>query len=101
MRFYVLCKYHNNEKIYLKFDKEPQVRSDIPPYFNVTCPNGIADNHQNSEVKAEMGLEPIGGAILGGILFIVDPLLGIAGAGLGLFGMIKKETDKVEKFNKS
>lgn len=104
MQFYVLCKEagHNAEKIYVKFDNQPKLRSEIPlSAFQLTCKSGHTNIYFRNDVFAEIGLEPIGGAILGALLFILDPLVGIAGAATGLFGIAARENEKVKTFNSS
>ena len=102
MRFYVKCRIHPNERIYIRFEREPQTKNEIPFWtFQMTCPQGHPDTYYRNEVIAEMGLEPIGGAILGGLLFLVDPLAGVIGASAGLFGMAAHEEEKVRRFNES
>ena len=101
MRFYVKCKIHQTEKIYLKFDKEPQSRANVPLSFTATCPSGIQQLFTNQEVIAEVGIEPIAGAILGGLLFFIDPVLGLIGLFGGLIGVNANEQQKVDNFNGS
>ena len=105
MRFYVFCKTtgHNNEKIYIDFEgKQPVIRSDIQNVaFQLRCRSEHFNVYLKNDVQAEVGLEPLGGAILGGLLFIIDPLAGIAGAAAGLFGIAAKEQEKVRRFNDS
>lgn len=103
MRFYVKCKeYGHIEKVYVRFAQEPNVRSDIPFWsFQMKCSQGHIHTYYRYEVIAEVGLAPIGAAILGGLLFLVDPLLGIIGAGAGLFGVAANEEERVRRFNES
>ena len=104
MQFFVFCKRtgHTAQRVYVRFEKEPQVRAEIPFFiFQMTCDQGHTETYNRGDIKAEVGLEPIGGAILGGILFLVDPLLGAIGAGAGLFGIARLEQEKVERFNAS
>ena len=103
MQFYVKCEqYGHIEKVYVHFAQEPQTRGDIPFWsFQMTCSQGHTRVYSKNDVVAEVGLAPIGGAILGGILFLVDPLIGLIGAGAGLFGIAKIEQEKVERFNAS
>jgi hypothetical protein len=105
MRYYVICKdfSHNGEKIYINFSNpQPAIRSEIPsPFYEVTCSSGSRNTYTKNEIKAEVGFEPIIGGIVGGLLFLVDPLLGAMGTGLGLFGIAAEEEKKVRKFNES
>ncbi len=104
MQFYVFCKAqgHTTQKAYVRFTTEPKVRSEIPYFeFELTCGLGHRHRYLRNEVYAEVGLEPIGGAILGGILFLIDPIVGAIGAGAGLFGMWEAENQKVQRFNAS
>ena len=100
MRFYVNCK-DSQEKIYITFQKEPQTRSDIPAIFSLKCQNGQIEGFTNNDVSAEVGMEPIAGAVLGGVLFLIDPLIGLFGALIGAISMNTKEENKVKKFNNS
>lgn len=104
MQFFVYCKHpgHTNEKIYIRFEREPQVRAEIPFWtFQMTCPQGSTNTYYKNEVHAEVGLEPVGGAILGGLLFLVDPVAGVIGAGAGYAAVKKAEDEKVKKFEAS
>jgi hypothetical protein len=101
MRFYVICRIHPNEKIYIKFEPEPQTRAEIPIYFSATCPIGIQNKYTNSEVIAEIGAEKIGLAALVTIgAFLIDPVLGILSI-LGSTAYGASEKSKVDKFNNS
>ena len=100
MRFYVNCS-SSKEKIYITFQKEPQTRSDIPVNFNLKCQNGQVEGFTNNDVSAEVGMEPIAGAVLGGALFLIDPLIGLFGSLIGAIGVATKEENKVKKFNNS
>ena len=104
MRFYVICKFHQDsqERIYVTFEREPQTRAQVPPFFNLTCPILKASNpYLASDVKAEVGAAPIGGAALGALLFLIDPLLGLAGVLIGALGANATEQEKVNAFNES
>ncbi|MEM4068145.1 MAG: hypothetical protein QXV17_14940 [Candidatus Micrarchaeaceae archaeon] len=100
MRFFVYCKYHSGEKIYIQFTTVPQVRSQIPP-FNATCPQGYTAPYNKDDVIAEAGPAVVGGAVVGALLFLLDPVLGILGAILGGLGVGAAEQAAVERFNKS
>ena len=69
--------------------------------FTLSCPT---TNHRYvynaNEVQAEAGIA-LGGALVGGLLFLIDPVLGLIGSIAGLIGMTKKEQDRVRKFNSS
>ena len=103
MKYYVFCKEHPQEKIYIDFNNvEISVKDDVPyPCFTLSCPT---TNHRNvynaNEVQAEAGIV-LGGALVGGLLFLIDPVLGLIGSIAGLIGMTKKEQDRVRKFNSS
>ena len=104
MQFYVLCKQpgDGSNKVYVRFEKEPQTRAEIPFWsFQMTCSLGHTHTYYRADVHAEIGLEPLGGAILGGLLFFVDPFLGAAGAIGGYAAVNKAEKDKVTKFEAS
>lgn len=57
--------------------------------------------YTKEDVQAEVGSASLAGAAVGGLLFLIDPILGIAGAILG--GMISASTEKqnVDNFNNS
>jgi len=104
MRFYVICQLHRNEqeRIYVNFQGDVRSRSQLPPYFTLICPTTRAQiNYTPQDVKAEIGLEPLGGAVIGGLLFLIDPLLGLAGLILGAAGANATEEEKVRVFNES
>ena len=101
MRFYVICKSNQQERIYVSFEKEPITRSDIPPAFDLKCRNGQINTYTNKEVIAEIGIEPLVGGLLGGLLFLIDPILGLIGTVATAFGTGIKETEKVNQFNNS
>lgn len=101
MRFYVTCKPNPQERIYVSFERSPVTRQDIPANFPLKCKNGQEDNYTNKDVSAEIGIEPLAGGILGGLLFLIDPLLGLVGAIAASAGTMVKEADKVKKFNES
>ncbi len=98
-RFYVMCAYHPGERIYIDFDIEPETRLDIPPEIGLICQDEKYNVYSNRDVIAEIGIGKMaaGGAIIGGLLYLIDPILGI----IGIFGVAKREKDKVEKFNNS
>lgn len=101
MRFYVLCYYHPGEHIYINFGRELQTRSEVPFQIGLTCPSGIYGSYNNRQVIAEVGTEPLAGAIIGGLLFLIDPLLGLLGALGGAASVNAKEQEKVNRFNNS
>ncbi len=96
-----MCRFHPGERIYISFQRIPSVRQEIPAFFNATCPSGITGSYTNGEVIAEVGDAAIGGAIVGGLLFLVDPLLGLAGMIIGALGANATEQQRVEAFNRS
>lgn len=101
MRYFVDCKVHSGEKIYVNFQKQPKTRSEIPSTFSLKCPKGSMSAYSNGEVQAEIGGTAIAGALLGALLFVVDPVLGLLGAITG--GAIGGSADKqaVDNFNNS
>ena len=102
MRFYVICKSNPQERIYVSFDKKIiETRMDLPSQFYLTCKNGEKFPYSNKDVFAEVGFEPLGGALIGSLLFFIDPLIGLIGTILGATGSATKETAKVNKFNNS
>ena len=102
MRCFVWFKTHGQEKIYINFQAPiPKVRSDINYAFNLTCPRGTTNLYTNREVNAEMGSGSLAGAAIGGLLFLLDPILGILGAVLGGTISASAEKDNVDKFNNS
>jgi hypothetical protein len=48
-----------------------------------------------------MGCSSLAGAAIGGLLFLLDPILGILGAVLGGTISVSAEKDNVDKFNYS
>ena len=105
MRYFIICRdpSHGQEKVYLNFpNPQPTVRNEIPyPAYEVVCPRGYRAIYSRMDIRAEVGLEPLGGLIVGGLLFLVDPLLGVMGASAGLFGVAAEEERKVRVFNES
>lgn len=102
MKFFVWCKTHAQEKVYINFQPPlPKVRSNIPYTFNLTCPRGSINRYSNREVFAEMGNASLAGAAIGGLLFLLDPILGILGAVLGGTISASAEKESVDKFNNS
>jgi hypothetical protein len=102
MRFYVICRVHPNEKIYINLANAPTVRNDIQATpFQLTCGSNHTDTYSRQEVLAEIGLAPVGGLILGSVLFLIDPIIGIVGASAGLFGLAAAEQERVRRFNES
>ncbi len=104
MRFYVICQLHSQEqeKIYVNFQGDVRLRSQLPQFFTLICPSTkVQMSYTPQEVNAEIGLEPLGGAIIGGLLFLIDPLLGLAGLLLGGLGANATEQQKVDAFNNS
>lgn len=99
-----MCKEpgHSTQRVYVRFDKEPQAKSDIPFLtFQMTCIQGHTHTYHRHEVIAEVGLEPVGGAVLGGLLFFVDPVVGVIGAVAGYAAVLRAEEEKVRRFNAS
>lgn len=76
-----MCSSHQNEKVYVKFKQEPRSRQDVPALFQVTCHSGYTGTYSRSQVMAEPGF-PIG-VLVGTILFLIDPLLGLIGGVAG------------------
>jgi hypothetical protein len=82
---------------------QPAKRENIPyETFFVIELNGVQQLYTRNDVLAETGTEPAGIAlIIGALLFIVDPLLGIiAGLGSGILAN-QSEEDRVRIFNQS
>ena len=102
MRFYVTCKYHPQERIYVTFQQEPVTRARVPRVFTLKCPSmpNLATSYFPNDVYAEVG-PPIGGALVGALLFLVDPLLGLAGMIIGATIHGQSEQDRVRNFNNS
>ena len=103
MRFYVNSRINPTQKIYITFGMQPAKRENIPyETFFVRDLDGVQRLYTRGEVRAETGTEPAGVAlVIGALLFIVDPLLGIiAGLGSGILAN-KSEEDRVRIFNES
>jgi len=101
MRFYVICKSNQQERIYVSSEKQPIKRSDIPLAFDLKCRNGQINTYTNKDVFAEIGIEHLVGGLLCGLLFLIDFILGLIGAVTTAFGKGIKETEKVNQFNNS
>ena len=100
MRYFVHCKLHNSERIYVNFSNNPRRRTDLPAVFMLNCPSTSQPiAFYPSDVSAEGGPAPIGGAIIGGLLFLVDPVLGLLGALLGAGAANNEEQQQVNDFN--
>ena len=103
MRFYVQSRLDPQQKLYIRFAVEPQKKENIPyELLNVNDINGILQIYNRREVWAEPGDTPAGVAlVVGALLFIADPLLGILG-GLGS-GLLASEDERkrVKIFNSS
>ena len=105
MKYYVFCKEHPQEKIYIDFTDitiKITVKNDIPyHYFTLWC---HSNNHINvynvNEIQAEKGIV-LGGALVGSLLFIIDPILAFIDLIAAVLGIRKKEQNKVKKFNNS
>jgi hypothetical protein len=103
MRWYVNSRINPNQRIYVTFGMQPAKRENIPyETFFVTDLNGVQQLYTRRDVWAETGTEPAGVAlVIGALLFIVDPLLGIiAGLGSGILAN-QSEADRVRIFNQS
>ena len=102
MKYFVYCKEHHDEKIYINFGKEVKTKNELTyECFSLICPTSKTTYLYNiNEVKAEVG-PAFGGALVGALLFIIDPVLGLIGSITGLLGMAKIEQEKVNKFNNS
>lgn len=102
MKFFTYCHTHPEEKIYINFQPEPSTRAEIPSLLQLTCPQGITDKYTNKEVRAEVGLEPLGGGAAIGLGFsLIDPMLGLILGFLGLIGIKQKLEEKEKQFNNS
>jgi len=101
MRYFVWCKVHPGEKIYINFQNQPKTRSEIPSLFSLKCPKGSTSIYSNRDVQAEIGETAIAGALLGALLFVIDPVLGLLGAitGGAIGGLSEKQS--VDNFNNS
>lgn len=105
MRLYVNCQDHPEEKIYIQFrGDEPQHRNDIAlSVFRVRCSiTGEYNQYTSDDVIAEEGAQlPIAGAVLGALLFFVNPIAGLIGTIAGGVGGKISEEEKVNTFNGS
>ncbi len=54
-----------------------------------------------NEVFAEIGVAPLGGAAVGALLFLLDPLVGLAGMIIGAALGGAAEQQRVDAFNNS
>jgi len=104
LRYYVRCREHPEEKVYLRLENEPLVRASIPfDHFTIPCPTtGTNLIYSSEEIRAEEGAAlPLTGTAVGALLFIFAPLAGIVGAVAGFLGGADKERRRVAEFNKS
>ena len=105
MKYYVFCKTHNEERIYVTFSNPPpKVRAEIPaPVYQITCPKGSVSFYSKMDIIAEVEVLPaaIVGLGAGLILSLLDPLVGVAGGGAAFSGMMADEEKKVKEFNQS
>ena len=104
MRYYVKCRDHPEEKVYLRLENEPLVRASIPfDHFTISCPTtGASRIYSSKEIHAEEGAAlPLTGTAVGALLFIFAPLAGIVGAVVGFLGGADKERTRVAEFNQS
>jgi hypothetical protein len=105
MRYYVICRGHGGEKVYITFQgRQPTVRGEISASaYEITCPQGSTSIYSRMDIMAEADILPA--IVLGGgaglILSILDPLVGIAGGGAVFSGMVADEEKKVKQFNES
>ena len=105
MKYYVFCKEHLQEKIYIDFSNitiKISVKNDIPyHYFTLWCHyTNCLNVYDVNEIQAEKGFA-LGGALIGSLLFIIDPILAFIDLIKRLTGISKKEQDKIKKFNNS
>lgn len=105
MKYYVFCKTHNGERIYINFAiPRPKVRADIPaPVYQITCPQGSMSFYSKMDIIAEAEILPaaIVGVGAGLILSLLDPLVGVAGGGAAFSGIMADEEKRVKEFNQS
>ena len=104
MRYFVKCRVHRDEKVYLRLEDNPDTRADLDfASFNVACPrSGSISLYSTSEIIAEPGVElPLLGTAVGALLFVFTPVAGLIGSIAGLFGGTDREKRRVEGFNKS
>ena len=104
MRYFVNCRHHPEEKIYLNLVGSPAKRSDIPyEAFSAACPtSGRLAAYSTSEIVSEPGTSlPLLGTAVGALLFAFTPLAGLIGSVAGLFGGAERERKRVEEFNSS
>ena len=104
MRYYVLCKDHPDEKIYVRLTDEPKTRDAIPfEWFTMSCTSsGVQHTYLTDEIVAEKGTAlPLAGGLLGAVLYLVSPVAGIVGALVGAAKGTRTEEDRVRQFNSS
>jgi hypothetical protein len=104
VRYYVKCRDHPEEKIYVRLGGEPATRSDIPfKLFTIACPtSGSPFAYCARDIVAEEGAAlPLTGTAVGALLFIFAPLAGVVGAIAGFLGGADKERKRVTEFNES
>ena len=103
MRFFVYSRSYPQQKLYVNFGRDLATRGDIKDdFFAVADYNGVQQYYTRNDVFAEVGPEPAGAAlIIGALLFIIDPVIGLLGGALGGLFANQAEQDKVKQFNES
>lgn len=105
MRYYVCCRKHPQEKVFLRFEgSQPSTRNEIPlSAFTVRCPKtGELELYGPMDVLVEAGSSlPLAGSAVGALLFLFAPLAGVVGTIAGLLGGASREADQVKRFNNS
>jgi len=105
MRYFVVCREHPHEKVFLGFEgAQPSTREEIPlAAFSVRCPQtNESAVYGREDVMAEAGSAlPLAGSAVGALLFLFAPLAGVVGTIAGYLGGASREADQVKRFNES
>ena len=109
MIYYVLCTNINcNQKIFINFEQlfplnRETIRRNYPGGFGLTCPNNHNQHYTAEDVRAEAALlaATASGAMLGGLLYLIHPTLGLLGFfSVGNLARIS-EINQAYEFNRS
>ncbi len=106
MKLYVICR-RCGEKIYLDFDFSVNIRSNLPSFISVVCPQcGSHANFLSDQVYAESdAADATAGAIIGGLIGLcIGPEGALIGATLGgTIGASARDSDvkAMRRFNNS
>lgn len=101
MRYFVQCRTHPEERVYITFkpEQQPPDRSQVAAQFWLKCNLGALNIYRREEVFAEPGPTWLVGAAVGALMFFLDPIVGIAAAIGGAVGVRATEEAAAQRFN--